>query len=343
MVQPSVPHAIRSQRGPSLGSYRDPFPGIRWVRLPLPFELNHINVWLLDDGDGWTLVDTGLDNAAVRDTWESLFSTALEGRPIRRIIVTHYHPDHMGLARFLWERFRPQLLMSADTAGRTRCLLQEAAAGELEHIAAFCRAHGIGDVGRYTAFVTGEGYRRMVSGLPEAVTVIDEDSMLCIGGRDWRPLIANGHAPGHTSLYCAEADLLISGDQILPTISPNISVHANNHDEDALHAYLTSLQRCARLGGETVVLPSHGRIFTGLHARIDGITTHHRERLDSARSLCVQPLCLAEVTPQLFRRRLQGNDYPLALGEALSHLIYLANRNDLDVVEEGGVQRFVMP
>jgi len=313
------------------------------VRLPLPFELHHINVWLLDDGDGWTLVDTGLDNSAIRDTWKSLFTTALAGRPIRRIIVTHYHPDHMGLTHYLWERFQPQLLMSADTAARTRRLLRGIAAGDRERIATFCRAHGIGEVERYTAFVTGEGYRRMVSGLPEAITIIDEDSRLHIGGREWQPLIANGHAPGHTSLYCAEAGLLIAGDQILPSISPNISVHANNRDEDALHAYLSSLQRFARLDGDTAVLPSHGRIFTGLHGRLDAIAAHHRERLAKVRSLCTQPLCLAEVTPRLFRKTLAGNDYPLALGEALAHLVYLANRNELDVVEEEGVQRFVIP
>lgn len=343
MPQPFAAQAICSQRGPTLGGFRDPLPGVRWLRLPLPFELNHINVWLLADGDGWTLVDTGLDDAAVREAWAALFTTALEGRPIRRIIVTHYHPDHMGLAHFLWERFRPQLLMSADTAARTRFLLQGSAACDLDRIAAFCRVHGIGDIERYIDFVTGEGYRRMVSGLPEAVTVIDEDSRLRIGGRDWLPLIANGHAPGHTSLHCAEAGLFIAGDQVLPSISPNISVHANNHNEDALHAYLTSLQRFARLPEDTAVLPSHGRVFTGLHGRLHSIAGHHRERLDRVRSLCTQPLCLAEVTPRLFRRKLEGSDYPLALGEALSHLVYLANRKELDVVEENGVRRFVLP
>jgi glyoxylase-like metal-dependent hydrolase (beta-lactamase superfamily II) len=333
------PHLL--PKVPDIGGSLDLYPGIRWVRLPLPFELNHINVWLLEDQDGWTLVDTGLNADVVREAWESLFLTALNDKPIRRIIVTHYHPDHMGLVKYLWDKFRPELLMTAQTEACTRFLLQGAAAEEVRAIEAFCRIHGIDRVEQYTNFVTGARYRKIISGLPEPVSRIAADTVLHIGGYDWRPIIASGHAPGHMSLYCAERGLLISGDQVLPTISPNISVLATNPDEDALQAFLHSMQRFAGLDRDTTVLPAHGKVFTGLHARVNAIVAHHHERLNSVLVLCEEPLSLTEVAYGMFRRNLDGADYILALGEALSHLRYLHNRGKLEMHSDNGVRYFV--
>ena len=342
MPQPEIKDSICLQpAAPDVGGCLDLFPDIRWVRLPLPFELGHINVWLLGERDGWTLVDTGFNAAGAREAWQGLFRTALDGKPIRRIIVTHSHPDHMGLAKFLWDEFQPELLMTGETEAFARFLLRGAEAEEVETIEAFCRTHNIDRVEQYTAFVTGAGYRKMVSGLPEGVSRITADSLLHIGGHDWQPVIANGHAPGHVSLYCAERGLLISGDQVLPTISPNISVQATNRDEDALQAYLHSMQRFTRLHKDTAVLPAHGKVFTGLHDRIAAIVGHHRDRLDKVLTLCEEPLCLAEVAPGMFRKKLDGSDYVLAMGEAMSHLVYLLNQGKLDTFIDNGVQRFV--
>jgi glyoxylase-like metal-dependent hydrolase (beta-lactamase superfamily II) len=325
---------------PELAGNLELASGIRWLRLPLPFQLDHVNVWLIGEPDGWTLVDTGIDAAVTREAWRTLFRTALEGRPLRRVIVTHYHPDHMGLARFLWEEFRPEFVMTGETEARARFLLKGAEPELIEDIAAFCRAHAIDRVGQYTDYVTGAGYRKMVSGLPGDITCIDEVTTLLIGGRAWRPIIANGHAPGHMSLYCEELGLLIAGDQILPNITCNISVQATNRDEDALDAYLESMHRFTDLPEDTVVLPAHGRVFSGLHARIDAITAHHRASLDKVLAICAAPRCLTKVAPRMFRRKLEGLNYFLGLGEALSHLVYLHNRDEVVVETVDGVQRF---
>jgi glyoxylase-like metal-dependent hydrolase (beta-lactamase superfamily II) len=342
MPQPEIKNSLcLLPKAPDSGGYLDLHPGIRWIRLPLPFELNHINVWLLQDQDGWTLVDTGLNADIVREAWESLFLSALDGKAIRRIIITHYHPDHMGLAKFLCDKFKPELLMTAETEANTRFLLRGADAGEVGAIQAFCRVHGIDRVEQYTDFVTGARYRKIISGLPEAVSRINADTVLHIGGDDWRPIIANGHAPGHASLYSAGRGLLIAGDQVLPGISPNISVTATNRDEDALRAYLHSMQRFTGLDSDTTVLPSHGKVFTGLHARVNAIVAHHHERLDLVLALCEEPLSLTEVAQGMFRKDLDGANYVLALGEALSHLMYLHNRGELEIFADNGARRFV--
>lgn len=342
MPQPEINSSLcLLPKTPESGGYLDLYPGIRWIRLPLPFELNHINVWLLQDQDGWTLVDTGLNADIVREAWENLFLSALDDKPIRRIIITHYHPDHMGLAKFLWDKFQPELLMTAETEANTRFLLRGADAGEAGAIQAFCRLHGIDRVEQYTDFVTGARYRKIISGLPEAVCRLAADTLLSIGVDDWRPIIANGHAPGHASLYSAGRGLLIAGDQVLPGISPNISVTATNRDEDALQAYLHSMQRFIELDVDTKVMPSHGKVFTGLHARVNEIVAHHHERLDSVLALCERPLSLTEVAQGMFRKKLDGADYVLALGEALSHLMYLHYRGEMEIIADNGTRRFV--
>lgn len=340
-MTPSAAGGIRQHPStPELAGSLALLPGIRWLRLPLPFQLDHINVWLMEETDGWTLIDTGIDASVAREAWQTLFRTALEGRPLRRVIVTHYHPDHMGLARFLWDEFRPEFVMTAETEARARFLLQEAEPDLIRDIASFCRTHGIDRVAQYTDYVTGAGYRKMVSGLPGDVGLVREGTPLRIGDRAWRPILANGHAPGHMSLYCEELGVLVAGDQILPDITCNVSVQATNRDEDALDAYLESMNRFADLPEDTLVLPAHGRVFTGLHARIDAITAHHRASLEKVLAICAAPLCLSEVAPRMFRKKLEGLTYCLALGEALSHLVYLHNRGELAVETVDGVRRF---
>lgn len=315
-------------------------PGLFWVRLPLPFELNHINVWLIRETDGWTLIDTGLDIPPVRKAWRVLRRTLLDDLPIQRIIVTHLHPDHIGLAEYLREIFDANVCMTAPTMHQAQLLWQGPEQEEESGIREFCHTHGIDRIDDYTDFTTGKGYRRIISGVPAETEIITEESVLQIGDHAWIPVISYGHAPGHLSLYCEELGVLISGDHILPTITCNISVFATNYPEDALGVYLESMHRFEQLPEDTLILPSHGQIFTGLHDRIGFISTHHRQTLDRILSLCEEPLSLGQVAPKLFRRSLEGANYSLAMGEAMAHLVYLYNRNEIMMHEEGGVRYF---
>lgn len=326
---------------PEIAQRVELLPGLFWARLPLPFELNHINVWLLEEEDGWALIDTGLHSPPVYEAWRTLYGTLLDDRRLKRIFVTHMHPDHIGLAEHLRATFNAEVYMTAATQDRGRLLWQGMDAESDSGIQEFCRSHGIDRVDDYAAFITGREYRRMISGIPEEAVLITDDSELRIGARAWTPIITGGHAPGHMSLYCEEENLLVSGDQILPTITCNISVFASNYPEDALDVYLNSLRRFEELPRDTLVLPSHGRVFTGLHERIDSIRAHHRETLERVLSLCEQPLCLGEVAPKLFRRKLEGANYSLAMGEAMAHIVYLVNRDELKMHEDEGICYFV--
>lgn len=325
---------------PEIAQGMEILPGLFWVRLPLPFDLNHINVWLLEERNGWTLIDTGLNIPQVHEAWKILYHTLLDDRPIQRIIVTHLHPDHIGLACYLQQRFNAEVLMTSATEHHSRVLWQRTGPDEAAEIRSFCRSHGIDRADDYLAFITGKGYRRMISGIPDKITGLSEESTIRIGDHDWRAIITDGHAPGHMSLYCEKQGVLISGDHILPAITCNISVFASNYQEDALDAYLQSMQRFTELPEDTMVLPSHGRVFTGLHERIDFIKAHHRKMLDQVKFLCKEPLCLGEVAPKLFRRSLEGANYSLAMGETMAHLIYLSKRNEITMHEKDGVYYF---
>ncbi len=304
-------------------------PGILWLRVPLAGSLAHINLWLLDDGDSWALVDTGLDSQDCRDAWENLSAVVLPDKPVGRIIVTHYHPDHIGLAGYLGDKFQVDLSMTRGTAERARFLLDNKVDDWKEAIEAFCLLHGIKSVNLYTDFITGQRYRKAVSKLPGQIAFIDHEQSLTIGQYAWRPLVARGHAEDHLSLFCPELNLLISGDQILPVITSNVSVHFNNADEDALDEYLASMLRFSQLPEDTLVLPSHGRVFTGLHNRIARINASHERQLTKTYELCATPASAWDMAPRLFERRLDDLNLMLAFGETLAHLTYLQNQGKL--------------
>ena len=314
---------------PEPGGYLEIRPGLFWLRVPLPGTLNHINLWLLDDGDSWTLVDTGINAQVTRVAWETLSAALLKDKPVSRIIVTHYHPDHVGLAGYLGDKFQADLFMTRVTAERTRFLLNSRVDDWREDTQSFCRLHGIQATDLYMDFITGQRYRQAVSKLPEQITFLDHGQPLTIGDHDWHPMVVRGHAEDHMSFFCPVLSLLISGDQVLPTITSNVGLHINNADEDALDEYLSSMTRFAQLPEETLVLPSHGRIFTGLYNRIAAIRHSHDKQLEKTYTLCATPASAWEVTPKLFERPLDELNLMLAFGETLAHLVYLQNRGKL--------------
>jgi len=322
---------------PEAGSYAEVAEGIYWLRLPLPFALNHINVWLLDDGDGWTLVDAGVSMPATKSAWEELYGSELGARPLKRLIVTHHHPDHFGLARWHCDRFNIDLYGSAPAINRATRLLQHTDVVNIESKEAFFRANGATDPAGISRFISGDTYRRIVSGLPERVHMIEAGVDIKIGTRNWTTIISHGHAEGHLSLYCAAEEILISGDQVLPKITSNISLFENDPDLDPLQQYLDSMVDFRNLPESTLVLPSHGRIFRGLHTRITEIETAHMERSAKVYEYCHDPISVNGVAARLFPKQLDDINSCLAFGETFSHMRYLEKQQRLQRVSENGL------
>jgi glyoxylase-like metal-dependent hydrolase (beta-lactamase superfamily II) len=296
---------------------------VYWCRIPLPIDLNHINVWLLDCGDGYVLVDTGMGAQVCMDAWEKLGAIMFAAKPLRAIFTTHIHPDHLGLAAWLQERYRVPVLMSKRTFEQAEMLLRGAHRVSNEAAESFFRANGLPDTTSLRSLFSPQRFAKMASGMPEVLRHVEDGEVLEWGGQ-WTALETNGHAEGHLCLSNATQRLLISGDQVLPTISSNISFTAASQDPNPLDSFLTSLQRLRALDPATLVLPSHGVPFRGLQYRVDDLLNHHAAKLDAIVVACAEPKSAFDILPVMFRRTLIGVHLFLALAEALAHLEYLA-------------------
>ena len=326
---PPPPHELEflALDPPSDGGAQPIAAGLWWLRIPLPMELNHINVWLLEDGEGWMLVDTGMAHDVCRAAWLRLEQEALGGRPLRRVFVTHDHPDHMGLAPWLAARHGADVWMSSyahRSSGEFLATSPEALAGRIQ---GFLRLHGV-DVPAGSAPARGD-HREWFGGCPPlAHAPVDGETIVAGSGR-WQVIETGGHCRGHLCLHDAGRGLLVSGDQVLPGISPNVSVLSSSPDADPLRDFLDSLERLRACDAGTLVLPSHGRPFRGLHRRLADLAAHHREQLDSLLGHCREPRTAFELLPVLFRRVPRGFHRLLAVGEAVAHLNYLVQAGAL--------------
>jgi len=316
-------------------------PGVRWCRIPLPIDLDHINVWLIDHQDGCVAVDTGMAAPVAEEAWQALEARALSDRPLRGVFVTHVHPDHFGLAKWLQQRYDVPVWMSERTHAQIRMFLFTDPATVTADAEAFFRSHGLADRGLLTG-VTPARFARMTSGLPDVESNVADSQIVGFGAGSWTALETNGHAEGHLCLHNAAARILISGDQVLPTISSNIGFTWRNADPNPLGSYLASLDRLYTLSSETVVLPSHGFPFRGLLARIEDLRAHHLRQLEAVELACREPKTALEVLPTMFRRSLHGMHLFLAMAEALAHLEYLAHAGRLKrEIDDSGVTRYV--
>ncbi|HYE91813.1 MAG TPA: MBL fold metallo-hydrolase [Terriglobales bacterium] len=307
---------------PAPGTTISVAPGIRWLRMPLPFALNHINLWLLDDGDGITVVDTGLGLPDTRALWEQIFAHELGGKPVTRVIATHFHPDHFGNAGWLTERWGVELWCTQGEY-QAAVIACTARAMRPELYQAHYRRHGISEDNLAKLRERGNHYPGLVPTIPDSYRCLREGDRVRIDGRAWEVMVVLGHAPEHAALWCAEMNVLISGDQVLPKITTNVSIWADRPHDDPLRLYLESLTRFRPLPSDALVLPSHGLPFRGLHARLDALRAHHDERLSETLGALAEPRTAAELMPVLFRRQLDTHQLSFAIGEVLAHLNYL--------------------
>lgn len=325
---------------PAPGSSVQISPGVRWARIPLPLDLNHINVWLVATEDGCVIVDTGMAVQMGKDAWAAIERETFATQPVRAVFVTHIHPDHSGLAAWLQERYRVPVLMSTLTHDMLRTMATGEGGPRAGQVEEFFRSHGLSDVAQVETMFKPERFARMTSGLPHVERLVADGDTLSWGGGEWTALQTDGHAHGHLCLSNAAAHVLISGDQVLPSISSNISYGFHVADANPLGSYLDSLQRLRALPPDTLVLPSHGVPFHGLQQRIDDLTMHHEEQLAKVEARCREPQTAAELLPTMFRRELKGMHLFLAFGEALAHLEYLVHAGRVRRETSTGVIRY---
>ncbi|MDQ3028317.1 MAG: MBL fold metallo-hydrolase [Pseudomonadota bacterium] len=309
--------------------------------MPLPFALDHINLWVLEDGDGFTLVDTGFGVQATWDLWEMHFAGVMGGRPVKNVVVTHYHPDHVGSAGWLVERTGAPFWMTTSEYLSAHAAHDDFGGFDRDNTVDLYIANGVDPASVPASTRKGGGYARGVPTVPKRYRRMMHGDQLRIGGHDWEVITVFGHAPEQAALWCASKKLLISGDQVLPRITPNVGVWGNQPEANPLAQYLGSLSRFSHLPEDTLVLPSHERIFLGLHQRIAELHEHHDKRLERLLEGCAQPLTAFQALPLLFKRKLDEHQMMFAMGEAIAHLHYLEAQGKVRREIDGGVRRFV--
>jgi glyoxylase-like metal-dependent hydrolase (beta-lactamase superfamily II) len=327
------PIAFPHPEPPLPGQVVELAPGILWARFALPFRLNHVNIYLIRDQAGWMAVDTGIADDTSREAWDALLAGPLGGAGLTGLVVTHYHPDHVGLAGWLTERFGIPLHMP-----RTEFLYSNA----ITHRAirpnpGFYEGHGLSAeaVDRVTG--KGQGYLRMTTGLPSHYQRIQHGGTLTIGGRRFDILTGGGHANEQAMLYCAEDRIFLSADQVLTRISPNISTEASEPEANPLGEFLASLAHLQEAIPEDVlVLPGHHVPFTGLHVRCAELAAHHAGRCALIAAACREtPRSAAELVPVVFERALDPQQMSFAFHEVVAHVNYMLARGELVQVRDG--------
>lgn len=321
---------------PEQGEMRQVVDGIYWLRMPLPMALDHINLYLLEDDDGWWVVDTGIAVGATEEIWEKVLTTSLQGKPVKAVIATHCHPDHIGMAGWLCERFRVPLYMTQGEymAGLvfSRTTAEHFSWTSEQHL----RRCGYQPEQIERARKHHGGFGFVIKPMPTAFQRLEDGMRLTINGRHWRIVVGHGHSPEHACLFSESLNVLVSGDQVIPRITSNVSVQGNQPNANPLREWLQSHERLLEeLPADALVLPAHNAPFYGLHYRLRYLIEHHEDHLLALEEACVEgDPCAMELLPVLFARELDENHVGLAVGECVAHLNYLHQRGQLDRFED---------
>ncbi|HCX14253.1 MAG TPA: MBL fold metallo-hydrolase [Rhodospirillaceae bacterium] len=320
---------------PAPGTLIEVVPRLHWLRMPLPYALNHINLWVLDDGDGWTVVDTGLCTSETQGLWKQIFAVPLKDKPLLRVICTHFHPDHIGLAGWLAEKYQVPLWVTEKEIKAARTTFEQNEKVMTPILTEHYSRAGLNDAIAQAVATRGNSYSRRVHRLPENVIIIDPSKLIKAAGKRWRVIIGEGHSPELAALYSEDLGVLISGDQVLPGISPNVSVRPTEPGMNPLAKFLGTLLRFSALPEDTFVLPSHKLPFYGLQLRVEQLIKHHHERLDVARKACRLGASVSDVLKIMFERDFDAHQLHFALGETLAHLNFLVATGEIEMVSDG--------
>ena len=312
---------------PGLGEAKQVAPGVLWLRMPMGGPLGHVNCYALEDDGGWTVVDTGLQTRETAQAWRDAFAGSLGGRPVVRIIGTHMHPDHIGLAGWIARKHQCLLWMTRLEYVTCRMLVADTGREAPEDGVRFYRAAGWDEEAIEHYRVRFGGFGRAVHALPDSYKRLEDGDRLAIGGRTWRVIIGSGHSPEHACLLRDDDGVFISGDQVLPRISSNVSVHPTEPDADPLSDWLASLAKLkVEAPAEVLVLPGHGEPFIGLHPRLEHLAAGHERNLRRLEQRLAEPKRAVDVFGALFARPIGPELLGMATGESLAHLNCLRER-----------------
>lgn len=325
--------------GPAVVQYA--CEGIRWCRMPLPFALDHVNCWLLGESDQLVLIDGAVNSKKTRELWSSVFSQT-GGWPGHHL-VTHFHPDHMGLAGWFESKGCEQFYGSKIETDIAHTLSNASDQEYAEVYRDWYTINGLPEEVVSVVCENGNTYRRVVHQPPIASKwrLLQEAQNITLAEREYEVIIGRGHAPDMIMLYRKDDHVLIAADQVLPSISPNVSVMPRIKELNPLHSFLQSLEQLKVLPEDTLVLPSHGLPFRGLHGRLQALIEHHDVRLEQVRNACAEPQTAHELFEVLFRRKLDAQQTSFALGESLAHLHYLEHHGQIQRLDEKGLTRFI--
>ena len=331
------------QTAPAPGTSLEVASGVRWLRMPLPMSLDHINLYLIEDTDGWYIIDTGIRGQETQDLWLDIISNELGGKPVKRIICTHMHPEHTGQAGFLFNDCEVPLMMSHGEYYQARSMGNMMRDVGNWQMSAYYRLAGI-----EPAFL--EQLRDMRSSFtpeaedqpfPGSYMRLTDGDILDIGAKQWQVMVGSGHSPEHVCLYAKDLRILIAGDQILPVITSNVSVHGTEPEANPMDNWLASHERFkSLLPHDILVLPAHNLPFYGVQTRLQQLIDHHEDRMLILEEQCVEPQVAVDLLPYLFNRKLEGMTKIMALGECIAHLHCLIGRNRIERREEDGVYKY---
>ncbi|WP_068545449.1 MBL fold metallo-hydrolase [Thalassotalea crassostreae] len=304
--------------------------GIYWFRVPLPFKLDHINLYLIEDGDGWCLIDTGMGTNYSKQYWQDVEHNILDNKPINKIVITHTHPDHVGLASWLQKKHDCPILISQREYDMMAYLFSISGSSPPKYYLDYLLRAGMSP--EFTDKVKEErddGFDKAVDGLPRRCQFIRHEDVIELGDHRFEIIIGSGHSPAHASLYCKELGLLFSGDQVIPEIPSMVTLYPKNpkfkdhRKQNPLGRWLNALNGLKQLPSDTLVLPAHSKPFIGLHKRVDEIIENHCKLLNKLLAALTQPRTVSQTLMPIYKRKVKDNIYVMFISELLAHIQFL--------------------